>query len=245
MAVSLRLPNTRGFRFGPFVVDLESAELRKNNRTLRLQEKPFLILIALLEQRGRLVTREALRQRLWRCEKITDTFVDFDNGLNTAVSKLREALGDVAEKPRYIETLARRGYRFVAPVEELGMPLAHSTRELELHRKRIEPDIALVEIAGKIVFGPECHQVEWLVSELLRENERKIIFDISNVDRLDSTGVGIIVMCFAKVREAGGKLRVAGARGDVERVLKMTTMDNVPLHGSTAEAVEVFTKIAA
>src|SRR5262249_6625663 len=101
--------NLRGYRFGVFEVDLELAELRKNGRKIRLQGKPFQILVTLLEQRGKLVNREDLRHRLWA----NDTFVDFDNGLNTAISKLRLALGDTAEQPRYIETFARRGYRFV------------------------------------------------------------------------------------------------------------------------------------
>src|SRR6266487_6705377 len=96
--------NLRKYRFGPFEICSETGELRKNGRRIHLQNKPFQILVALLEQWGELVTREGLRQRLWPA----DTFVDFDNGLNTALSKLREALGDTAEKPRYIETLERR-----------------------------------------------------------------------------------------------------------------------------------------
>jgi len=86
----------RAFRLGPFEVDPETGELRKHGRKVHLQEKPFQLLVALLRQRGRLVTREALRQQLWPA----DTFVDFDNGLNTAVSKLREALGDSGERHR-------------------------------------------------------------------------------------------------------------------------------------------------
>ena len=88
------------YRFGPFEVYLETGELLKNGRRVHLQRKPFEILAALLEQSGKLVSRESLRQRLWPA----DTFVDFDNGLNTALSKLREALGDNAAKPSYIET---------------------------------------------------------------------------------------------------------------------------------------------
>src|SRR5919198_2145934 len=112
--------NLPRYRFGPFELCLETGELRKNGRRVHLQHKPFEILAALLEQSGKLVSRESLRQRLWPA----DTFVDFDNGLNTALSKLRETLGDTAEKPRYIETFERRGYRFIAQVEELGMEAA-------------------------------------------------------------------------------------------------------------------------
>jgi TolB-like protein/Tfp pilus assembly protein PilF len=103
-------------RFGPYVVDLRTGELRKKGLKVRLQGKSFQILAALLEHPGELVTREELRQRLWSC----DTFVDWDNGLNTALTKLREALNDSAENPRYIETIPKRGYRFVAPVREAG-----------------------------------------------------------------------------------------------------------------------------
>jgi TolB-like protein/DNA-binding winged helix-turn-helix (wHTH) protein/Flp pilus assembly protein TadD len=101
-------------RFGPYEADLRSGELRKNRTTVRLQQRPFQLLAVLLENPGSLVTREELRHRLWAA----DTFVDFDNSLNTAITKLREALGDTADEHRYIETLARRGYRFVATVSE-------------------------------------------------------------------------------------------------------------------------------
>jgi cholera toxin transcriptional activator len=100
-------------RFGIFELDLAGGELRKNGAKLRLQEQPFQVLALLLERAGEIVTREELREKLWPA----DTFVDFDHSLNTAVNKLRETLGDSASSPRYIETLARRGYRFIAPVQ--------------------------------------------------------------------------------------------------------------------------------
>jgi DNA-binding winged helix-turn-helix (wHTH) protein len=103
-------------RFGPFEADLRTAELWKNGTRLRLQEQPFQVLAMLLERPGELVTRDDLRQRLWPA----DTFVDFDHSLNTAINKLRDVLGDSAADPRYIETLARRGYRFVAVVTAAG-----------------------------------------------------------------------------------------------------------------------------
>jgi cholera toxin transcriptional activator len=103
-------------RFAVFELDLAAGELRKNGAKLRLQEQPFQVLALLLERAGDVVTREELRQKLWPA----DTFVDFDHSLNTAVNKLRETLGDSASSPRYIETLARRGYRFIAPVEKSG-----------------------------------------------------------------------------------------------------------------------------
>lgn len=100
-------------RFGIFEVDLRAGQLRRNGLRVRLQEQPFQVLAMLLERPGEVVTREDLHARLWPA----DTFVDFDHGLNAAVKRLRDALGDSAENPRFVETLARRGYRFLAPVE--------------------------------------------------------------------------------------------------------------------------------
>ena len=98
--------------FGSFEVDVVSGELRRQGLKIRLQDQPFRLLVLLLERAGDVVTREEVREKLWPA----DTYVDFDHSLNTAVRKLREALGDAAEAPRYVETLARRGYRFIAPV---------------------------------------------------------------------------------------------------------------------------------
>jgi cholera toxin transcriptional activator len=109
-------PAVRIVRFGMFEADLTTGELRRSGTKIRLQEQPFQILALLLERPGKVFTREELRQKLWPA----DTFVDFDHSLNTAVNKIREALGDSASSPRYVETLARRGYRFIAPVEKVG-----------------------------------------------------------------------------------------------------------------------------
>jgi len=102
-------------RFGLYEVDLRAGELRKGGIKVRLQEQPFQVLALLLRQPGELVTREEIQQEIWG----GDTFVDFDHGLNKAISKLREALCDSSTEPRYIETVARRGYRFLAPVMSL------------------------------------------------------------------------------------------------------------------------------
>src|SRR5215470_12943605 len=101
------------YRFGEFEADLKAAELRKNGTRLKLQLQPFQVLVALLERPGEVVTREELRQRLWP----QDTFVDFDHGLNTAMAKLHDVLGDSAGSPRYVETIAKRGYRFLGEVQ--------------------------------------------------------------------------------------------------------------------------------
>ena len=116
------LPRTR---FGPFEVDLRAGELRKHGVRLKLTGQPLEILALLLEQPGQVVTRDELRQKLWP----GNTFGDFDHGLNAAVNKLREALGDSAEAPRYVETLPRRGYRFIARVES---PAAEERRPRRL-----------------------------------------------------------------------------------------------------------------
>jgi DNA-binding winged helix-turn-helix (wHTH) protein/tetratricopeptide (TPR) repeat protein len=112
----MQVPATerRNVRFGSFEVDLTSCEVRKDGRKIKLQEKPFQILAILLDRPGELVTREEFRQKLWP----SDTFVDFEQGINTAVKKLREALQDHADEPRYIETLPKHGYRFIAQLEE-------------------------------------------------------------------------------------------------------------------------------
>lgn len=99
-------------RFGVFEVDLRAGELRKGGSRIKLQEQPFQVLAMLLERPGETVTREELRQRLWPAE----TFVDFDHGVNKAVNRIRDALGDSATSPRFVETVARRGYRFIADV---------------------------------------------------------------------------------------------------------------------------------
>jgi len=106
----------RIMNFGSFQADLDSGELRKAGVRIKLHAQPFQILAILLEQPGKLISREEIRQRLWP----EDTFVDFDHGLNNAVNRLREALGDSAATPRFIETLPRRGYRFIAPVNAPG-----------------------------------------------------------------------------------------------------------------------------
>ncbi len=114
--------------FGEYEADLRSGELRRLGQRLKLQEKPFQVLAALLQHPGELVTREQLRQSLWPA----DTFVDFEHGLNTAVNKVREALRDSANRPRFIETLPRRGYRFIGAVSSsasLPNPTAEQERQ--------------------------------------------------------------------------------------------------------------------
>jgi Tol biopolymer transport system component/DNA-binding winged helix-turn-helix (wHTH) protein len=129
-------------QFGPFEADLPAGQLRKNGRKVKLQDQPFQILVCLLERAGEVVTREELRQKLWPA----DTFTDFDHGLNNAINRLREALCDSADKPRYIETLPRRGYRFIAPVESqpIGMPADQPADSVVPPRAPVWPRVAVV-----------------------------------------------------------------------------------------------------
>ena len=104
---------SRLIRFGTFEVDLRTGELQKKGLKIKLQPQPFQILAMLLEHAGDIVTRDELGHQLWP----EDTFVDFDQGVNKAINKIREALGDSPQTPRFIETLPKRGYRFIAPVQ--------------------------------------------------------------------------------------------------------------------------------
>jgi adenylate cyclase len=125
----------RAIKFGVFEADLAGRELRKDGLKIRLQDQPFQVLALLLENPGQVVTREDLRQKLWPA----DTFVDFDNGLNTAINKIREALGDYAESPRFVETLPRRGYRFMGAIE-IKAPRIESLAVLPLENLSRDPE---------------------------------------------------------------------------------------------------------
>ena len=145
-------PSSPMLKFGPYLVDLAAGEVRKNGSRIRLQEKPLRVLALLAERQGQVVTREELKKRLWP----EDTFVDFETGLNTAVSKLRDALSDSAENPRYIETIPRRGYRFISPVEFVN---GHrpSTEDSDYGRNaKLAP--ALIRATGELS-GTEARKV--------------------------------------------------------------------------------------
>ncbi|HKM66043.1 MAG TPA: winged helix-turn-helix domain-containing protein [Candidatus Acidoferrum sp.] len=110
---------SRRLQFGPYSVDLRAGELYKREKKIKVQQLPMQVLAALLENPGEVVAREELKSRLWPA----DTFVDFEHGLNTAIKKLRLALGDNPAKPKYIETLPKKGYRFTGQLEEIGEKL--------------------------------------------------------------------------------------------------------------------------
>jgi cholera toxin transcriptional activator len=125
--------SSRVLRFGVFEADLRAGELRKSGLKLRLTGQPFQVLAVLLERAGEVVTREELQQKLWAA----DTFVDFDHSLNTAINRVREVLGDSASSPHYVETLARRGYRFIAPIQS-DSPAAAEVRGSEASASSVQ-----------------------------------------------------------------------------------------------------------
>ena len=135
-------PTSRVLRFDAFELDVRAAELRKAGVKLRLQGQPIQVLAVLLNSAGKLVTRDELRSQLWPAE----TFVDFDHSLHNAIARIREVLGDSAENPRYIETLPRRGYRFIGAVEKVGSDesprLPQTNRLPKLRSRRSEADPA-------------------------------------------------------------------------------------------------------
>src|SRR5262249_19622659 len=137
-------------RFSSFEVNVEVGELRRYGHRIKLQDKPFQILMVLLEHPGRLVSREELRGHLWS----KDTFVDFDHNLNNAVDKLRKALNDSAEQPKFIETIPRRGYRFIAAVERQSAPSINSqvraSHEAAATPSPVAPQITIPPIADRI-----------------------------------------------------------------------------------------------
>src|SRR6516165_2694688 len=190
MAPQSQLPQF--LRFDVFAVDVRAGELRRNGAKLKLQEQPFQVLCALLEHPGELVTREELRSRLWPA----DTFVDFDHGLNAAIRRLREALSDSAELPRFVETVARRGYRFMAHVIDTASDAngssARRVHAATIGSKRwvwIPAAVAAVAISAALIFWlnrlPAVPIVE-AVTQLTDDGEPK-----SSFSRMVTDGVRV------------------------------------------------------
>jgi DNA-binding winged helix-turn-helix (wHTH) protein len=165
------------FRFGLFEVDLHSGELRKQGRTIRIQDLPFRVLAALLQRPLELVTREELRSQLWP----SDTFVDFDNSLNAAINKLRDALGDSADSPRFIETLPRRGYRFIAEVTATTYGAETTSSGKGVASRSHQRSIAAV-LAAILVLAVVGVAVLWRTQRKLRLTDQDTILlaDFSN-----------------------------------------------------------------
>ena len=137
-------------RFGVFEVDLHAGELHKHGLKVRLQEQPFQVLAVLLEHAGKVVTREELQKKLWPA----DTFVDFDHGLNKAINKIRDALGDSSESPRFVETIARRGYRFLAEVKQVESVAAHIAKPVEEEPRPAEDRLVTTVSAAPVEQTP-------------------------------------------------------------------------------------------
>ena len=162
MAVETQSPAV--LRFGAFELDLRAGELHKKGLRVKLQEQPFRVLTLLIQRPGELVTREEFRSQIWPA----DTFVDFDNSLNTSINKLRETLGDSAESPRFIETLPRRGYRFIAPV-------SNSDRKLPTQAWKIV--VAVAAVAALVASGLFWRSRQ---ARRLTEKDTIVLGDVAN-----------------------------------------------------------------
>jgi TolB-like protein/DNA-binding winged helix-turn-helix (wHTH) protein/tetratricopeptide (TPR) repeat protein len=173
-------------RFGVYEVDFRAGELRKQGVKIKLQDQPFHVLLILLEKPGEIVTREELRKRIWP----SDTFVDFDGGVNNAVKRLREALSDRAETPRYIETLPRRGYRFIAPINGSapstpsttvdGHATPHCDADSQPARQSLRPDILI---------GVGCATLLLVILMFTSNKWRHGLWDKSAVTQIESIAV--------------------------------------------------------
>lgn len=226
-------------RFGVFDLDLDACELRKQGVRIRLQDQPCQVLRILLERPGEVVRREDLRQRIWPA----DTFVDFDHGLNNAVKRLREALGDSADTPRYVETVPRRGYRFIATVEMIR-PSGNGTEPL----KNGAPASAPVLSSGAFPMG--------LAATLQASRKRPSLqtWRLAVVAALVLFLVLLIVLDVARVREQLLKAVGAGRESPHQiqsiAVLPLTNLSGDPAQdyfadGMTDELIEELSQIGA
>jgi DNA-binding winged helix-turn-helix (wHTH) protein/Tol biopolymer transport system component len=189
LATGPELQPGRVFSFGPFELSETDAELHKNGMRIKLQDQPYQVLIQLVANPGRIVTREELQQKLWPA----DTFVDFDLGLNSAVRKLRQALGDDADHPRYIETLAKRGYRFIAPViEEYDGPTTAAPAPVLVAQEAPPSPLPLTEVPvpakkkQRYLFDLVCALIFAALSFIALHNSSRAIPTLINEHRITS-----------------------------------------------------------
>ena len=172
-------PAPRLVRFGVFELDLKTGELRKKGARVRLQEQPFQVLAMLVQRPGDLVTRGELRARVWP----DAVFVDFDQGLNRAVLKIRRVLGDLAESPRFVETLERRGYRFIAAVEAVEPPLgrpAETVRPLPVVQL-VWGDRNIPLAKGEHFIGRDPASAVWVDSSVVSRRHAAVVVGESSV----------------------------------------------------------------
>jgi DNA-binding winged helix-turn-helix (wHTH) protein len=238
MALESRTPSI--LRFGTFELDARARELRKQGMRVKLQEQPFHVLTALLQRPGEVVTREELRNQNWP----PDTFVDFDNSLNTAINKLREALGDSADNPRFIETLPRRGYRFIAPVTGADGTTRGTVAGVNAAAPRSWKIIALMAllVAGGVGAGGKLWRSRQ--ARRLTEKDTIVLADFVNTtgDPVfdDALKQGLRVqleqspfLSILSDEKVGEQLRLMGRRQD-ERLTKDLARDLCPRVGSKA-----------
>jgi len=202
------VPQTHIVRFGQFELDLRAGELRKEGVRIRLQEQPFQVLAMLLERPNQVVAREEIQSKLWPA----DTFVDFDHSLNRAINKLREALGDSADQPRFIETLAKRGYRFIASLEDTVRE-AHKFRgpidsiavlPLEIQSTDSDTEYLAVGIPGSVIHSlsqiPDLRVISWRTTS----SEGKLQKDALAIGR----ELGVRAVLVGRIWQRGNKLRL-------------------------------------
>jgi len=202
MALETRSPTI--LRFGTFEVDLRAGELRKQGVKIKIQEQPFQVLAALLKQPEEVVTRDELRRQIWP----QDTFVDFDNSLNIAINKLREAFGDSADNPRFIETLPRRGYRFIAPVtsNEHGRRFVDSIAVLPFENVASDPETEYLSdgIAETVLNNLSQLKEVRVVPRTTVFRYKRSTMDAAQVGRQ----LGVRVVLTGRVLTQGGSLTV-------------------------------------
>src|SRR4051812_14071750 len=210
------------FRFGRFEIDSRTRELRKDGVRLRLQEQPFALLALMLEHPGELLTRDELRDRLWP----EGTFVDFEHGLNAAIKRLRAVLGDNAERPRFVETLHRRGYRFIAKAERVN---GHGSYEVAA-RGETQQRIAVLPFS---ILGEACAPESFaggLTEEL-----------VTQLGRLCSDRIGIIARSSAmRVQRVDRTAREIGAALRAHYLLEGTVRREAGRVRITAQLIDAY-----
>jgi len=220
-------------RFGSFEVDLRAGELRKGGVKIKLHGQPLDVLAMLLDEPGEMVTREELQQKLWAA----DTFVDFEHGLNKAINKLREALGDDADNPRFVETLPRRGYRFIVPVTG-SIPSADQPAEeapSAAPQTKVRPTYYRLVILGAVIVTVPVRDIAVSVSPasrtVTRPNSTSYTVTVSPINGFTgSVSLGVSGQPYrSTVVLATGPLPVPGSRTFTIRTTTSTTRGTVTL----------------
>jgi DNA-binding winged helix-turn-helix (wHTH) protein len=217
--------SSRIYRFGEFELLSGEGELRSNGSSVRLQDKPLRLLTVLLENPQQMVTREQLRERMWDGE----TFVDYGQGINVAVKKLRQALGDSADEPKYIQTIAKKGYKFLLPVEVIEPPKYVDSLSRGGYRSHGEPASSAAVPAAEAVFGQLAAPAEPSQPQPLKESRRSSLMPVSSSEaevrallaRLKWWGVAVAVVALASLGLVSSKLRRPAAGYAVRAVISL------------------------